>query len=309
MIIESCEQTIKRITWVGAIVNIVLSVAKITVGYVFNSRTLIADGVHSMSDLISDAAVLIGVRFWSSGPDAEHTYGHARMETLVTVFIGVLLFVVAALIAIDAYESIGEVKQAPSWIAAVVALVSIVSKEWLFRWTRLYSRKIASSALYANAWHHRSDAMSSIPAFIAIVLALLVPEWHMIDSIGAIAVAAILAITAIKIVVPAFSQLIDGGSSLALCRTIATIAMQVPGVHDAHAVRTRSLGSGIYADLHIEVDPELSVRQGHDISECVQEALIAKGPNIVDVVVHIEPASGAQLGAQTGATNTEQPTK
>ncbi|MFA5624662.1 MAG: cation diffusion facilitator family transporter [Bradymonadales bacterium] len=292
MLAETSKKTIKRVTWLGAIINVLLACSKLLVGYFFHSRTLIADGIHSLSDLISDAAVLIGVRYWSEGPDEDHQYGHARIETLVTVFIAVMLFLAAVFIVIDAYRNIGVDKEAPSAVAAVVAFVSIISKECLFRWTRAKSKQCGSSALYANAWHHRSDALSSIPALIAIILALIRPEWQMFDEIGAIVVAGILTLSAFKIMLPALSQLIDGGSSAEQCLAIAKIAMQIDGVRDAHAVRTRSLGDGIYADLHIEVDPYMTVLLAHEISERVQEALIEKGPKIVDVIVHIEPYHG-----------------
>ncbi|MCL2326834.1 MAG: cation diffusion facilitator family transporter [Proteobacteria bacterium] len=283
--------TLKRVTWVGAIVNVVLSVLKLVVGYLLRSQTMIADGIHSLSDLISDVAILVGARFWSAPPDADHPYGHARLENLVTAFIGALLCAVAVGIG---YDAIGSFMQQETALRAgfwgiIVTAGSLVVKEVLYQWTVYHAKRIHSAVLHANAWHHRSDALSSVPALIAIVLAAINPDWYFIDAIGALVISGMLLVMGGKILLKAFSELIDKGPSPETCAQLASLALQVEGVCDAHAIRARQFGSSLIVDLHIEVDPDMSVRVAHDISEAVQKKLVDDGPNIHEVIVHIEP--------------------
>ena len=282
-------KTISRVTWIGAAVNIALSAIKLILGSLFHSATLVADGIHSLSDLISDAAVLIGVRFWNAAPDQDHPYGHGRIETLVTVFIAVMLGVVSLGIAKSAYDSIGQPQEAPGIPAAIAAAISIIAKEILFHWTARSAKRVSSSALYANAWHHRSDALSSVPAFLAILLACIYPEITFIDAIGALLVSALLLVMALKLLIPALSQLTDRGASKDVCTKIHSIASSIPGVRDAHAIRTRQIGQGYFIDLHIEVDPTMNIVEAHDISEKVEHEIMKDSLDVVDVVVHIEP--------------------
>ena len=282
-------RTISRVTWIGAIVNVSLSAIKLVLGILFHSATLVADGIHSLSDLISDAAVLIGVRFWNAAPDADHPYGHGRIETLVTVLIAVMLVVVAVGIAMSAIKSFGQPQEAPGGPAAIAAAISIVAKEILFHWTARNAKRVSSSALYANAWHHRSDALSSVPAFIAILVAWIYPEIAFVDAIGAIVVAAMLLVMALKLLMPALFQLTERGASEGVCKKIHEIASSIPGVRDAHAIRSRQIGQGYFIDLHIEVDPQMTVADAHAISEQVENEIIKDTPDVVDVIVHIEP--------------------
>jgi len=285
--------TLKRVTWGGAIVNVILSVLKIVVGYILQSQTIVADGIHSLSDLISDAAILVGARFWSAPPDADHPYGHARLENLVTAFIGAILCAVAIGIGYDAIGSFMQQEQEavlnPGFLGIVVVAGSLVAKEVLYRWTVYHAKRIHSAVLHANAWHHRSDALSSVPALIAIVLAAINPDWYFIDAIGALVISGMLLVMGGRILLKAFSELVDKGPSPETCAQLASLALQVEGVCDAHAIRARQFGSGLIVDLHIEVDPDMSVRLAHGISEEVQKKLVEDGPNIREVIVHIEP--------------------
>ncbi len=282
-------KVVSKVTWVGVGVNLVLSGIKLAFGLLFNSATLIADGVHSLSDLISDAAILIGVRFWSAAPDTNHPYGHGRIETLVTVLIALLIGVVSFAIAKNAIYLFSNPQATPGLPAAIAAAISIVTKEILFQWTARKAKKVSSSALYANAWHHRSDALSSIPAFLAILLAFLYPSMTFIDAIGAIIVAAMLFVMSLKLLIPALFQLSDAGATKEMYSKIQQIASSIPGVYDAHAIRSRQIGQGYFIDLHIEVDPMMNVLDAHEISERVENEIIRDSPNIMDVVVHIEP--------------------
>ena len=282
-------KVVSKVTWVGVAVNLFLSGVKLAFGLLFCSATLIADGVHSLSDLISDAAILIGVRFWSAAPDTNHPYGHGRIETLVTTLIAVLIGVVSFFIAKSAIHQFSHPQGTPGLPAAIAAAISIVAKEILFQWTAKKAKKVSSSALYANAWHHRSDALSSIPAFLAILFAYLYPGLTFIDAAGAIIVAAMLFVMSLKLLIPALLQLSDAGATKDMYAKIHTIASSIPGVRDAHAIRSRQIGQGYFIDLHIEVDPMMNVLDAHEISEKVEQEIIKDTPSIVDVVVHIEP--------------------
>ena len=181
---------VRRVTYAGMAVNIAIAVLKGCVGVVFSSQALFADAVHSLSDLVTDFAVVLGVRYWSAPADEEHPYGHGKIEALVTLFIAIALVVVAYELGAHAVRTLvsGE-SSVPGLPALFVALVSVASKEWLFRWTRRAARKIASPALEANAWHHRSDAISSIPVAIAVVVAHVWPSLAWVDAVGAVLVA------------------------------------------------------------------------------------------------------------------------
>lgn len=281
---------IKRITWIGLVINILLSALKFVVGYVGASQAVIADAVHSLSDCVTDFAVLFGVRFWSAPPDENHPYGHRRIESLVTVAIGIVLAVVAFGIVYKSLISMRDVDVMQSgWIAVTGPFLSIIFKETLYRWTVNVGRKVKSSAVIANAWHHRSDAFSSIPALIAVGASVLNPKWAFVDHVGALVVSIFILKVSLDIIKPSLVELTDGGASESDRGSIKQIASEVNGVEDAHAIRTRRIGPGIYVDLHILVDPEMSVHIGHDISEEVKRELIEKGPNVLDVVVHLEP--------------------
>jgi cation diffusion facilitator family transporter len=283
-------RTVKRVTWLGLVANLILAAVKLAAGLLGASQALTADAVHSLTDCVTDLAILIGVRYWAEPPDAEHPYGHRRIETLVTAFIGLALAGAAVGLAWDAIDALlsGEHRQ-PRMIAFVAALVSIAVKEGLYHWTRIAGLRVGSSALRANAWHHRSDALSSVPVAIAVGVALRFPHLAYLDSIGAIAVSAFILYAAWKIVAPALSQLADRGAAPEIKAEIERIARGVSDVREVHAIRTRQSGLGLHVDLHVLVDDELTVQQGHEIATAVKQRLIEGGPNVLDVVVHVEP--------------------
>ena len=281
---------IRKVTWGGMIVNLVLAGIKFLAGFWGASQAVIADAVHSLSDMTTDIAVLLGVCFWSAPPDEHHPYGHQRIEELVTIAIGLALVIVAVGLG---YNSIVTIHEAHikniGWVAISGPVLSIIGKELLFRWTVHVGEKVRSSAVIANAWHHRSDALSSVPALVAVVVAALYPDWGLVDHIGAIIIAGFILKVAWDIIIPALQKLIDTGASVKTRKEIITLAMGVSGVKSAHAIRTRKFGSHLLVDLHILVNPDLSVREGHRISEDVKDLLLAKGPEILDVVIHLEP--------------------
>jgi cation diffusion facilitator family transporter len=288
---------IRRVTWITLLANVLISGAKLAAGILGHSQAVVADAVHGVSDSFTDVAVLVSAKFWSAPADERHPHGHRRIETLVSAAIGFVLFGVAAGIVWHALHSLRAGPQrAPGWVALIAALVSILGKEALYRWNSAVGRRIRSRALMANAWHHRSDGLSSIPAALAVLSArLLGPDWILIDHVGAVVVALFILRAAWHIVKPALGELIDAGASPDERRTIEEVAGSVQGVLDVHALRTRYSGSGLQVDLHIRVQPDLTVREGHRISEEVKGRLVSDGPGVLDVVVHLEPLEEGRL--------------
>ncbi len=287
---ETGVREVRRITWIGLIGNILMSGLKLTVGIVGSSQAVVADAVHSISDITTDVAVLVGVRYWSPPPDECHPYGHRRIESIVTVGIGVALGVAGLLIA---YKGIASVRdehiRRPGWIAFIGAMISILAKEILYRWTNAVGKRIRSSALCANAWHHRSDALSSIPAALAVAVAVIKPELSFVDHMGAVIVAVFILHASWKIVKPALTELSDRGAPGHVTARICEVASATDEVVDVHAVRTRRMGPGIMVDLHITVDGSMSVTRGHDVSEAVKWGIKQQMEDVIDVVVHLEP--------------------
>lgn len=281
---------IRKITGIGIIVNIGLAALKFTVGYLGASQAVIADAFHSISDLTTDFAVIFGVKYWSAPPDENHPYGHRRIETLITAAIGIALALVAFGLGYKALTTIRAVHlQQTKWIAILGPSISIIFKEILYRLTVIVGTRVKSSAVIANAWHHRSDALSSLPALLAVAASALNPNWAFVDNIGALIISVFILKVSWDIISPALSELTDRGASIKDQNLIKSIVMGINGVKNVHAIRTRKLGSNLHVDLHILIDPEISVRDGHNISEQVKRELIRRGPSVLDVVVHIEP--------------------
>lgn len=284
------EQQIRHITWVGMGANVALAAGKLTAGILGASQAVIADAVHSFSDLSTDLAVILGVRYWSAPPDAEHPYGHGRIETVVTTFIGLALGIVALGIAYNALTTVREPHlRQPGWVAALGPAASMVIKEILYRWTVRVGLRVRSSAVMANAWHHRSDGFSSLPPLVAVIVSAWRPEWAFVDHFGAVLVSLFILKVSWDVLSPALAELVDRGATRKERARIDRLARSVPGVRDVHRIRARRIGSSFLVDLHVLVQPELTVRAGHDISEAVQRELMDRGPEIVDVVVHLEP--------------------
>jgi len=281
---------VTRAGWVGLVCNLLLAVFKGAAGIFGHSQAVLADALHSVSDIVTDIAVIFGAHFWSAPADEDHPHGHGRIETLITVVIGIALYSVAVGLGVHAIRGLREAPAiAPSAVALVAALASIVVKEALYRWTAMIGHKANSSALVANAWHHRSDAFSSVPAALAVAATLIDPEWAVVDRVGAVVVCLLILQAAWRILRPAIDQLIDAGAPASDRQRIEKLALQVDGVEAAHAVRTRYVGSDLAVDLHVEVDGGLSVAEGHDIAVAVRRKLLEEGPDVTDALVQIEP--------------------
>ena len=281
---------IKRVTWIGLWVNVLLSALKLAAGIIGGSQAIVADAFHSLSDAPIDIAMLVGVTYWSKPPDGGHPHGHGRIETLVTGGIGILLGGVAVGIAIVAVATVREHHaHPPGLIALGAALLSIVSKEALYRWTVKVGRRIESSAVVANAWHHRSDAFGSIPVLLAVAGARIHPAWFFLDHLGAVVVSVFIFQTGVMVAWPALKELVDAAAPARDLETIRRIAQGTRGVREVHAIRTRSSGGALQVDLHVLVDGNMSVRRGHDVAEEVEQRLVSEGPHLTEVIVHIEP--------------------
>jgi cation diffusion facilitator family transporter len=284
------EQQVRKVTWIGLGLNLFLCALKFFAGFFGKSQALIADAIHSLSDTTSDITVIAGSYYWSQPPDEDHPYGHRRVETLVSIFIGIMLLAAGAGIGWEAITSLRKSQGAsPGWIALVAAFVSIVSKEIIYRWTAAAGKRVKSSALAANAWHHRTDAISSVPVLIAVGGALIFPSWSFLDRVGAVVVSIFVLHAALKITWPAISELIDAGAPRDIQKRIADIACNIQGVYDIHKVRTRYISTSILVDMHIVVDGSISVREGHMIADEVEAQIINGIPIVLDAVIHVEP--------------------
>ncbi len=285
------EAYVRKVTWIGLVINIGLSVLKFAAGYFGRSQALIADAIHSLTDTTTDIAVIAGSHYWSRPPDDSHPYGHRRLETLVTAFIGLMLVAAGIGIGWQAVSTLHQQHAAPpGWIAFYTALASIVTKEILYRWTAAAGKKIKSSALAANAWHHRSDAISSLPVLITVGGALLFPSWSFLDHVGAAIVSVFILHAAMRIIWPAVSELVDAGAPEEIQKKISEIACNIGGVREVHAVRSRYISSSIQIDMHIVVDGTISVQEGHAIADNVENSIISAIPEVLEVVVHVDPS-------------------
>ncbi len=281
---------VRRVTLWGLAVNLALAAAKFVFGIVGASQALVADAVHSLSDLVTDLAVVVGAGFWSAPADAEHPHGHGRIETLITTAIGIALGSVGVGLAYRAMQTLHEAHlSSPGWSALAVACLSIVAKEALYRWTASVGKRVRSSAVVANAWHHRSDALSSVPVAVAVLGTRIWPTWGFLDHVATVIVAVLILRAAWEIAWPALRELIDAGATEQDRRALFELALATEGVEAVHKLRTRYIGPGLQVDLHVLVQPELSVREGHKIAGVVKERLLEHGPNVIDVLVHVEP--------------------
>jgi cation diffusion facilitator family transporter len=288
------EQLIRKVTWIGIAVNLVLAVSKLLAGIYGESQAVIADGVEALLDLFTVVLVYAGSRFWTRPPDETHPFGHGRMETLAAVLIGVSL--VGAAIGIG-WQAVTTLRlphtEPPGWIAAAAAFASVVGKEILYRYTVKVGQRIKSVAVVATAWHYRSDALSSIPVVIAVTGAILLPSWTLLDHLGALVVSVFILHAAFKISWPSLMELIDVGAPVEMRRRIRDMAAAVPGVIQVHDIRTRYIGTSLQLVLHVVVRGSLSVREGHSIAREVESRLIDGIEEVVDVVVHVEPPEEA----------------
>lgn len=276
-------------------VNIVLFAFKLVAGLVGRSGAMVADAVHSASDFATDIVVLAFVRISTKPRDDDHKWGHGKYETLASLIIGVALFAVGVEILIDCAEKItafanGEVLPRPGVIAIIAAAISIVAKELLYQWSARVGRKTVSPSVVANAWHHRSDALSSVGALIGIGLAYFLGEkWRIADPIAAIVVAAIIIKVSIDLCRTALAELLEKSLPREVEEEILSIITSVPNVYKPHNLRTRRIGADIAIEVHIRVDGAMTVHASHEISREIERALRERYGERTAVAIHIEP--------------------
>jgi len=281
-------QETTKVTIVGALVNFVLAIFKIIIGTTGHSHALIVDGIHSFSDLLSDGLVVIAARQGSQSPDDDHPYGHARIETAFAAVLGGILIAVGVGIVIDALDRLtsGDIVT-PDSITIWVALFSVLSKEALYRYTLIYANRYNSAILKANAWHHRSDAISSIVVLIGIIGSISGIPY--LDAAAAVIVSMMIAKIGWEIAKESIDVLVDKGLDPDKVKSISRHIAEIPGVSQMHMLRTRQMGADALLDVHIEVSPQLSVSEGHRISDEVSTQLTRQFPDIAQVLVHIDP--------------------
>lgn len=294
MELEKRYHEAKRITVIGALINIVLSVAKVVFGTLGNSQALVADGIHSLSDLLTDTLVIIGSRYGSQAPDQEHPYGHQRIETAATLLLALLLVLVGIGIIYDGgLRIVAKDFEMPSFYVIWIAALSVALKEGLYQYTKKVGDKIQSKLVCMNAWHHRSDAGSSIVVIIGVIGTWL--GFSYFDSIAAIVVGLMIVKMGCFQGWSSVSELVDTAVDSKISDQIKDVITRVPGVIDVHQLRTRSMGDRVLVDVHVLVEAKLSVSEGHYIAENVHHRLLAELEFIADVVVHIDPENDEHL--------------
>ncbi len=286
---------IRHVTWVGFWVNALLMVLKLAFGYYGRSDALVADGFHSLSDFGTDFIVLIMVGIAYKRADSTHPYGHGKFETFASLLIGVILMGVAIGIGWKGIESSikyfsGGALPRPDVWTIVVALVSILAKEWLFQYTYAKGKALDSSSLKANAWHHRSDAISSVATLVGVSGSyFLGVKFRILDPVASIIIGIFIAVAAWKIAKPAIDELLERSLPLPQVKQIRKIIGSVPGVLAFHKLKTRRSGHSRIIDVDIKVDPDITVTQGHDIATNVERTLKEQLGDDIFIYVHIEP--------------------
>ena len=282
------RQAIDRVTWIGLLINILQTVSKIVGGLMTQSQALIADGIHSLSDLITDGMVLVASKHAHAEADEDHPYGHGRYETIATVALGILLVIVAIGIALDALERLvsDQPLPVPGPVALAIAAFSILSNEAMFRYALSVARRIKSTMLEANAWHSRSDALSSIVVFIGLAGTMI--GLPILDSIAAIAVAGMIAHMGWQVSRKSVQELVDTALDNETVESIRKHINSIDDVKHLHMLRTRKMADQALVDVHIQVSSKLSVSEGHRISEAVEHTLVDNFDEINDVTVHID---------------------
>ncbi|MGN0890488.1 MAG: cation diffusion facilitator family transporter [Candidatus Spyradenecus sp.] len=288
-----------RVTWLSVAVNVVLMAGKFVVGVLGHSAAMVADAVHSASDFVTDFAVMVGMRLAGRPQDEDHPYGHGKYETLAAVIVGVALCGVGLMISFHAGEALwaaavhGRYPQRPELMALWAGLVSIAAKEVLYQLTVRVARQTENDALLANAWHHRSDAFSSIATSAgAGAAALFGGKWVLLDPIAAIAVGVILLKIAWEIVRDSLDKLMEHGMSEAENAHILELIHSIPGLFEPHHLRSRRVGTVAVIEVHFRVDPEMTVRESHEIASHAEHLLEDAFGRDAIVTIHVEPLKG-----------------
>ncbi len=286
---EKMDKLKARATYVGAAINVFQTIIKIGFGILGQSAALIADGIHSLSDLLSDLLVIIAVKLGSREADHEHPYGHRRFETIATVILGVGLIVVSGAIVWSVMERMAHPEKlpVPDVMTLGIAAISILVNEWLYHYTKRIARRTRSKLLLANAWHQRSDAITSLVVLFGIGAVLL--GYPLADAVAAVVVALMVAKIGLNLVIQSIKELVDTSLPPETVDEIRTAIHAIDGVEGIHLLRTRQMGEDAYIDAHIVVDPRITVSEGHMIGDAVRDDLIKRFDDVMDVLVHVDP--------------------
>lgn len=277
------------------VVNLFLTVGKIIAGIAGKSAAMVADGVHSLSDFASDIVVIVFVHISSKAKDKEHSYGHGKFETMATLIVSLVLVFVATKMMYSGVEDIigilsGEPASSPGLVALAAAAVSIVAKEVLFRVTVKVGKEVGSPVVMANAWHHRSDALSSIGSLVGIGGAILLGDrWVVLDPAVCCIISVMIMVVAVKMAIPSLKELLEVSLPDEMKADIVAVMSSVEGVKNVHSLKTRRNGPSVIVDAHVVVSPDISVVEAHDIATAVEEALSGKFGPETQTSIHIEP--------------------
>lgn len=288
-------QEVRKVTLIGSALDFSLGTAKIVIGWMANSQALVADGVHSLSDLLTDFMVLYAAKHSHKEADSEHPYGHGRIETLATASLGLVLVAIAFGIGYHSIQRLNdnETVMEFSVLAFLVALISVLTKEWIYRYTVSSARRLRSDMLMANAWHSRSDAFSSMVVLVGIIGVAL--GYAYLDAIAAVIVSAMIAKIGIDLLRSSTQELIDSALEPEKVALLQQQIVAVDGVRSIHMLRTRKSAGNILIDVHIQVDPRLSVSEGHRIGDVVRQSLLNQADGITDVTIHIDPENDEKI--------------
>lgn len=290
------QRGIYRITIIGSLVNLVLVIAKFLGGTLGRSSALLADAVHSLSDFLTDIIVIVFVKIAGKPQDETHHYGHGKYETLATIVIGCILSFVGVGMIVDNSRLIarainGEILPRPEMAALIVAAFSILAKEGLYQYSVRAGRKLQSKALEANAWHHRSDALSSIGTLVGIGCAMFLGEkWRIMDPIAALVISALIIKVGMDIIKPALDELLERSLPTPTVVEIENIMYETPGVRGLHHLRTRRIGNNIAIEVHLKMDGNMTLTEAHEIASEVERQLRKKYGSETHIGIHMEPA-------------------
>jgi len=283
-------QTGARVALLGLVINIFVATAKIVAGLLGNAYVLIADGIESALDIAGSAIIWGGLKLAARPPDATHPYGHGKAEPIAAVIVAIGVLAAALGIAIQSVRELFLPHHAPAPFTLVVLIVVVIIKEFLYRYVVRFGRHVESTAMQTDAWHHRTDAMTSIAAFVGISLALIGGEsWQSADDWAALFACAVIAANGVRLLRPAFYEIMDTAPRK-MVKSVCSVASTVPGVLEVEKCRARKMGLDFYVDLHVGVDGNMSVQEGHEIAHRVKSAIQQSDSRVADVLVHIEPA-------------------
>jgi cation diffusion facilitator family transporter len=289
----------QRATWVSAGINLLLSILQIVVGWIAHSQSLIAHGLHSFSDLLSDFLVLWANHQGAHPADAAHPYGHARIETAATLVLGISLALVGGGILLAAGQQLQYMADVPpiESLALWIALATLAAKEWLFHYLKAAAERLRSSVMMANAWHTRADAASALVVAVGIGGSLL--GWRFLDLLAAVIVGFMILKMGLEFAWEALRELVDTGLSEEEVAAIRTTLAETPGVIDLHELRTRRMAHQVLVDVHLQVDGNITVAAGHAIGEDARRRVLAAHPAVLDVLIHLDAENdGPQPEAQ-----------